>query len=371
MRLVKGCSKLRASAAQANRDCLDRMRIFISYTRTDAAEVHPLVVDIQRLGHEVWIDQELTGGQNWWDTILSRIRSCDVFVVAMSPAWLQSEACSREYAYAASTLRIVLPVVVRSGASPRLMSPELAQSQQVNYSDRTVEAGISLARALSTVGVSPALPSPLPPPPEVPISYLNELSTVIHSSQPMSREQQLDVLARLRSQSISADEQADVQQLLTDFRRRPDLLATVAADIDVSLRAWAAPGERTAFSPPVVTTPIATLAPQFVQQPTQMAPGFSAVTPNLAGYQGPTDPGHGSAQYIAPSPTPGKPAWSTGEFIGYLALAFLCALPGLIVGIVQLKNPARKSQATVVIILAAVMMFFGLMIAAANNSSTG
>ena len=66
--------------------------VFISYSRTDVAQVETLATDIETLGHQTWVDRELTGGQRWWDRILDSIDECDTFVLAMSQASLESRA---------------------------------------------------------------------------------------------------------------------------------------------------------------------------------------------------------------------------------------------------------------------------------------
>ena len=73
------------------------MRIFVSYARRDRAAVEGLLQDIRRARHEVWVDEELTGGQSWWDTILGTIRGADLFVVALSPDWLTSMSYMNTY----------------------------------------------------------------------------------------------------------------------------------------------------------------------------------------------------------------------------------------------------------------------------------
>ena len=52
------------------------MRVFVSYARHDREAVEMLLQDMRRARHDVWVDEELTGGQAWWDTILSTIRAC-------------------------------------------------------------------------------------------------------------------------------------------------------------------------------------------------------------------------------------------------------------------------------------------------------
>ena len=68
------------------------MNIFVSYNRQTKAIAKALVQDVETLGHTVWFDQELSGGQAWWDQILSMIRRCDLFIFVLEPAALNSVA---------------------------------------------------------------------------------------------------------------------------------------------------------------------------------------------------------------------------------------------------------------------------------------
>ena len=49
------------------------MKTFLSYSRSDAAVANSVAEDIQQFGHTVWYDQEISGGQSWWNTILNNI----------------------------------------------------------------------------------------------------------------------------------------------------------------------------------------------------------------------------------------------------------------------------------------------------------
>jgi TIR domain len=68
-------------------------KIFISYSRQSEAMARNLVNDFESLGYTVWFDQELSGGQAWWDHILAMIRDCDVFVFLLDSNALNSTAC--------------------------------------------------------------------------------------------------------------------------------------------------------------------------------------------------------------------------------------------------------------------------------------
>jgi hypothetical protein len=110
------------------------------------------------LGHTVWFDHELTGGQVWWDQILAKVRDCDVFIFVLNPEALKSTACKREYSYAHDLGKPILPVLVAEGVRTNLLPSALSQIQFVDYLKQDRDAAIRLARALTA---TPA-PQPLP-----------------------------------------------------------------------------------------------------------------------------------------------------------------------------------------------------------------
>ena len=91
------------------------MLIYLCYSRRDAEQASQLRADLEQLGHQVWVDDILQGGQAWWGEILARVRECDLFVLALSPSCAASPACMTEAAYAGAHRRPILPVVVGAG----------------------------------------------------------------------------------------------------------------------------------------------------------------------------------------------------------------------------------------------------------------
>lgn len=51
--------------------------MFVSYSRGDADATKAIASELQQLGQTVWLDAQLSGGQQWWNTILEQIRRCD------------------------------------------------------------------------------------------------------------------------------------------------------------------------------------------------------------------------------------------------------------------------------------------------------
>lgn len=141
------------------------MKIFICYARQDSDVIESVRKAIERVGHVVWVDRRLQGGQAWWDVILSEIRACDVFMLALGPDSARSKACGSELAYATETRRHLLPIMVRD-VDPRLFSEKIADFQYVDYRQQTVDNTLDIISSLSRIPPTANLPDPLPPPPD-------------------------------------------------------------------------------------------------------------------------------------------------------------------------------------------------------------
>lgn len=166
-------------------------QIFISYSSKNRASVEALANDLETLGHEIWFDKELSGGQSWWDQILHGIRDCDLFVFALTPQALDSHPCKLEYTYATALNKLVLPVQLVA-TSTNLLPPELSVLEFVDYRHRDANAVLKLSRAFATLPAPRALPSPLPTPPDPPLSPLAPLMTQIDNPD-LTLDQQMGI----------------------------------------------------------------------------------------------------------------------------------------------------------------------------------
>ena len=224
-------------------------KAFLSYSRSTRTALDSLASDLEGLGHQVWADRELTGGQAWWAEILEQIRVCQIFVFVLSPEALESVACRRELAYASALLKPILPVLAVDGVPLGLLPEALSSVQYVDYRQPDRATILSLARAVYAIRPPPALPDPLPPPPEIPVSYLGSLSTRIDLEQSLTFEQQSAILVDLRRALRNSTMRADARNLLLKLRARRDLLSTVADEID-DLTTTFFPNARPGSSPP-------------------------------------------------------------------------------------------------------------------------
>jgi hypothetical protein len=145
-------------------------RIFISYARADALAVSTLATELKSAGHDVWVDRQLEGGQDWWAEIVTAVRRCDLFLVALSPAAVQSTACDLERRWAGDLLRPILPVLVDARLRAEHQEPELSRLQWTPYRAGDPAATAGLLNVVGAMPSAPALPSPLPNPPAAPRS---------------------------------------------------------------------------------------------------------------------------------------------------------------------------------------------------------
>jgi hypothetical protein len=341
------------------------MMVFVSYARSDRESVDSLVHDLQRAKHTVWLDDELTGGQAWWDAILDRIRTCELFVFALSPDSLRSRACQAELTYAVTLDRPVLPVMVRT-VPVQIVPPVLSNAQITDYTSRTADSAVSLITAAAATPASPPLPTPLPAPPPTPLSYMNSYREQLQAAE-LSYQDQTQLVAALRRHMNDEDERAVARDLLTEFRSRPDIAESVARDVDVAL---AEPIDRGDASSSATESPAGGWHPdptgRFEQRywdgeswtehvarggtrstdPVQTRAGPRQGSTAAAGNSESASSGEpaGTAQVRSAGPQVGA-AFTTGAFIALIIATVFIPLVGIIVGAINLKHPPRRNQA--------------------------
>lgn len=211
--------------------------LFVSHASQDRSVLEGLLVLLRRTRQGVWLDDELGGGEAWWQAILEKIRECDIFVVALSNNSLTSKPCRTELQYAQALRRPVLPVQI--GPVDSLRVTPLAATQVIDYRNPTPDTDIRLIAALqnrkSQIG---PLPSPLPEEPDVPFAYLMRLAGVLASPE-LSHHEQAGLVSELRNKieedSRDLTAHRDIVRLLYLLRDRPDVTWRTRSEVDVLL----------------------------------------------------------------------------------------------------------------------------------------
>jgi hypothetical protein len=215
--------------------------VFVSYSRQNEAVVQSLVGSLRAFGHDVWFDRLLAGGQPWWDEILRKIQGGEVFLFALAPDSLNSEACRRELSYAVALGKPILPVLVANGVSMNLLPSGIARLQIVDVT-RSPDASFTAARIVEGLPRSPPLPTSLPRPPEIPQSYLVGIQDDVDFPGVLDAERQGAIVLRLKHALRTPETSSDAVIVLRRMQSRRDLLAFVGAEIEELLNG------RTAFA---------------------------------------------------------------------------------------------------------------------------
>ena len=323
------------------------MVLFISYSSRDHAALEKVRAGLHRAHLQAWLDEELSGGEEWWNTILEQIRGCEVFIVALSKNYLESKACKAELRYAQDLHRQILPVQI--GPLDSMRVNPLAAVQAIDYQNPSIDTGIELVAAVHArkAKVEP-LPAPLPDPPPVPFAYLLRLGTAIAAPE-LGAQEQAQLLSELKS-GLETDghepsARRDLTQLLIKLRERPDITWKTRTDVDAVLASIQTE------EPPPTTTVVAPLRPlpssagsgplpsSFASGPLPSSGGFG---PPPAFPPGPATGPQPMPPYGAPDTGAGKPRMSRKPWIiagGAVAAVAAAVAVALVVIVLAIPNP--------------------------------
>lgn len=130
-----------------------RARVFVSYSRRDSAFTDELVISLGSHGFEVMFDRDdLFPGEQFEPRLRSLISESDTTVAVVSPDWLGSEWCRREYEIAHGLGRRILPLII-APVDPSTMPGDMGRVQfiQVFGPGRSFARGMAdLVTALRT-----------------------------------------------------------------------------------------------------------------------------------------------------------------------------------------------------------------------------
>lgn len=120
------------------------MRLFISYARVDKIDCAK-IAQLLESTHDIWFDDRIRAGENWWEVIVKQIMSCDGFVLLISPDSLRSKYCNDELNLARALQKPIFPVLI----TPEVSLPD--HLSHLHYAD--------LSRGLSSAAIRDLLSS--------------------------------------------------------------------------------------------------------------------------------------------------------------------------------------------------------------------
>jgi hypothetical protein len=142
------------------------VRLFVSYSRTDAQFVRQLTTALEADGHDVWVDTEdIVGSEQWRASIVAGVQRADAVLLVVSPRSMASPNVEREVTVAAEETRRIVPLVLERADMTGSILFVLAGAQQISFVGRPFD--VAMADLREELGKLPSTPhqgSPLPPP---------------------------------------------------------------------------------------------------------------------------------------------------------------------------------------------------------------
>lgn len=87
--------------------------VFISYSHQDSSYAHRLPQEFQKKGFEIWLDENLNYGDEWFRKITQAIKDCAAFVLIMTPEAEASRWVHKEILIAMEYSKPILPLLLR------------------------------------------------------------------------------------------------------------------------------------------------------------------------------------------------------------------------------------------------------------------
>lgn len=215
------------------------LKIFVSYNRDNRKEVEKVVEALKALGHIVWYDQDLNGGEAWWTKILDEIRTCHIFVASITKQSLESVPCNREMEYALALGKAVIPLVMQSSVDKDKLPDKVRPIQCLDYHRHNMKNYYKLIESIRTHFPEPeplalpALPDPIPAPPPTPESPWEIVKRHLDAGGELSGDDQKSFLTTLRDYLKAPRTPRDARatrEVVKEFPRRPEVRVTTERD---------------------------------------------------------------------------------------------------------------------------------------------
>lgn len=327
--------------------------IFVSYAREDKERVELLATKLMQAGYEVFYDAEISGGQSWWDLLLTKIENCDVFLPILSDFYLTSSPCGLEAGYAVALKRPFLPINVQEDVPPdRELKPglfisEIGNANWVKFGTPNQDSRIlAIIKALNEMPEAPPLPEVMPVRPPIPVSYDAAGIYQMLQKPELNSIEQSGVLTKISQ--LKGEDQALTIRLLRQMLERTDLLYQIHVEANELLLSLTQPPPVIAQPEPVVVDPPAPKLPPpppRSEEPSHVS-GPVPTTPRVAPPQQFTHPAPPPPVRIT-QPVPQKPSayvpWSIVLIVGGIFSLFIPSVFGIVSLVVGLGVNRRYS----------------------------
>ena len=120
-------------------------KTFLSYSRVNTDFAKKLAKELKAEGFDVWFDQlDIPAGSRWDREVEKALRDCDIFMVIMTLASIDSENVLDEIGYAIDAGKRLLPVLLEPCEVPF----RLRRFQYVDFTNKGFDDGLESAKDL-------------------------------------------------------------------------------------------------------------------------------------------------------------------------------------------------------------------------------
>jgi hypothetical protein len=118
------------------RDFLTRsQRIFLSYSRIDMDAADKIVTHLEKHGFNIWIDRDMTLGEDWPKKLASEINASDGVLMLISNNSLNSDYCLKEIVFALKKKKPVVAIHLDRTILPDKIDFMLGDIQRISMTD--------------------------------------------------------------------------------------------------------------------------------------------------------------------------------------------------------------------------------------------
>lgn len=106
--------------------------IFVSYSHKDTRIVQNTILQLYRMGYNIWFDEGIDPGTEWDDNIACHIEKSDIFLAFISQNYLESDNCKDELNYARDLSKEKLIVYLEEVSLPSGLQMRIGRTQAIH-----------------------------------------------------------------------------------------------------------------------------------------------------------------------------------------------------------------------------------------------
>lgn len=197
-------------------------KTFLSYSRVNKDFAIKLARELKSEGFDIWLDQlDIPAGSRWDREIEKALRECEIFMVILTPASIESENVLDEIGFAMDGKKRLLPVLLEKCEIPF----RLKRIQYIDFTNKEFNDGVESAKdLLRSLMAQPTLP-------KVALSEQERIATQKADDDHLAKTK-AESARKAKQQADQLAEQEAEQERLANQKAEEERVAKARADAD-------------------------------------------------------------------------------------------------------------------------------------------